>query len=87
MRIGETSHLQCVTPDSIPTPTLLWFKDGRKLSGYRNGTVPLGQGLSASLELSDFSLSDVGRYQCKVHNELLDVVKESAMIDVSIQGI
>lgn len=79
--------MHCITPDSVPLPTLLWYMNGRKLSGYRNGTIPLGLGLSASLELSNFSFADVGTYQCKAYNEFLNVLKESSMIDVSIKGI
>ena len=85
--IGETFHLQCVTPDSLPTPLVSWYKDGKQLlEGYKNGTVPLGFGLSSSLELSNFSPKDAGSYHCKAYNKLLDIQRKSSSIDVSVKG-
>ncbi|KAK7896379.1 hypothetical protein WMY93_021704 [Mugilogobius chulae] len=61
---GETLELECIA-EGLPTPNILWQKDGGELSK----TVSF-QNFNKTLKISDVTEADGGNYRCIANNNL-----------------
>ncbi|KAM9642204.1 hemicentin-2 [Trichechus inunguis] len=62
VRAGDKAVLSCET-DSVPEPTVTWYKDGQPLVLTQRTQALLG---GQKLEILDTQVSDKGLYSCKV---------------------
>lgn len=84
---GADINLQCVSPDSVPLVTLSWQKDGQYLTNYKNSSIVLGNRLSSTLQLTNFTYKDIGLYRCCAENEMFPrFIVRSENIPVQIKG-
>ena len=84
--LNSNIHLQCVSPSCLPRCEIKWFKDSKELTGYRNGTLPVQQRTSSTLQVTNFQLKDVGNYSCIAVNPMINRVVKSSSIAVTIRG-
>ncbi|XP_075415669.1 hemicentin-2 [Tenrec ecaudatus] len=64
VRAGDKAVLNCET-NSLPEPTVTWYKDGQTLLLAQRAQPLLGD---QRLEIPDTQVSDRGVYSCKVNN-------------------
>ncbi|KAM9207753.1 hemicentin-2 [Dugong dugon] len=62
VQVGDKAVLNCET-DSVPEPTVTWYKDGQPLVLTQRTQALLG---GQKLEILDTQVSDKGLYSCKV---------------------
>ena len=71
--VSEDVLLVCSPPDSYPTPTVSWLKDGVTVDGDRFTVQSNG-----SLLITGAEFSDEGSYSCVATNEYLNITRTSA---------
>ena len=67
--LGNNQVLRCVGSGSSSPPSVVWVRNGEQVvNGGRititEGTVPFSQQRSSELQITNFSVSDAGVYQC-----------------------
>ena len=67
--VGNTQVLSCAGSGSSSPPSVVWVRNGEQVvNGGRititEGTTSIGQQRSSELQISHFSLSNAGVYQC-----------------------
>ena len=66
--VGNNQVLRCVGTGSSSPPSVVWVRNGEQVvNGGRitiTETMPGGQQRSSELQISNFTLSDAGVYQC-----------------------
>ena len=84
--LNSNVHLQCVSPLCLPHCEIKWLKDSKELSGYKNGSLPVQQQTSSTLQVINFQLKDVGNYSCIAMNPMVNRVVKSNSIALKIKG-
>ena len=72
---GGTNLLVCEVVASGTSPTVVWTRNGIEVdkdSTHDPTSVPTSSGLTSTLEIQSFALSDVGEYQCIVTDDDTD---------------
>ncbi|XP_047245997.1 neuronal cell adhesion molecule a isoform X10 [Girardinichthys multiradiatus] len=75
---GETLELECIA-EGLPTPAILWQKDGGRLPSGRTGF----HNFNKTLKISDVNEDDAGDYRCTATNKL---GSEQHIINVTVKA-
>ena len=76
----NTDHMIQCGFEGVPTPTVVWTRDGNILTnGSNNITVAIGDS-SSTLTISTLAANDAGRYTCMVSNLLGTDMASSALL-------
>ena len=68
--VGDSVKLKCKISGN-PTPSTIWYKDGRELKpGDKKPFLIKTERDSSQLEIESAQISDKGRYTCFVRNDL-----------------
>lgn len=67
VKVSQTRSLVCPV-FGIPTPEVIWYKDGDLLSPNTNQYISTHDD-GRRLEVTATSVADSGVYQCRVHND------------------
>ena len=66
--VGNSQVLRCVGTGSSSPPSVVWVRNGEQVINGSRITItegtPGGQQISSDLQISNFTLSDAGVYQC-----------------------
>ena len=77
MSVGNNQVLGCVGSGRFSPPSVVWVKNGERVVNGSRITIsegtPGGQQMSSDLQISNFTLSDAGVYQC-IFTEGVEVI-------------
>ena len=61
-----------------------WYRSEVEMMGIVLRDVPLPEGVAATLDVAEVSISDEGQYYCKVSNALGETMSEAVWLDVQV---
>lgn len=85
--VGDLTVLHCQPPDSVPTPSVTWKKEGLELLPSLDSRLTVMP--SGNLYITNTTLEDAGSYQCEATNPVSGAKRRSqqALLTVIAPGM